>query len=49
MNSLCFDREDYKINDKTLKEEPLFFDNVYTGYNDWSEIPEPVSLKGFNY
>lgn len=43
MNSLSFDREDYKINPNKLKEEePVFFDNTYFGYNDWSEISEPV-------
>lgn len=45
MNSLSFDREDYKIHPKQLKEEePIFFDNTYSGHNDWSEIPEPVFI-----
>lgn len=44
MNSLSFDREDYSIHPKKLKEEELiFFDNTFSGYNDWSEIPEPVN------
>ena len=45
MNTLSFDREDYKIHPKKLKEEePVFFDHIFPGVNDWSEIPEPVSL-----
>ncbi len=45
MNSLCFEREDYEMNPKkSNEEEPIFFDNIYSGYNDWSETPEPVIL-----
>jgi len=45
MDNLCFEREDYKINQNKLKEkEPIFFDNVLSSYNDWSEIAEPVSF-----
>ena len=44
MDSISFDREDYNIDLKQLKEEePLFFDTVYEGVNDWNSIYEPVN------
>jgi hypothetical protein len=43
MESVSFDREDYNIDIKQLKkEEPIFYDTMYHGINDWSELAEPV-------
>jgi len=38
-----FDRDDYNINLKEEKNEiELFYNNAYSGYNDWSSLNEPV-------
>lgn len=43
INNVAYDREDYKVvvNDET-EEDVVFYDNLYSGYNDWSGINEPV-------
>ena len=43
MDSISYDREDYNIDMKQIKEEePVFFDTIYDGVNDWNSINEPV-------
>ena len=43
INNVAYDREDYKLDISEEKEdEMLFYNNSYTGLNDWSGISEPV-------
>jgi len=43
INNIAYEREDYDIEDvKELEEQPIFYDNIYYGFNDWSGINEPV-------
>ena len=43
MNYMSYEREDYKleINEET-EENPIFYNNIRYGYNDWTPLYEPV-------
>jgi hypothetical protein len=45
MDSISYDREDYRVELEKLKEEePIFYDTVFEGVNDWNSIYEPVII-----
>lgn len=48
MDNISFDREDYKLErNLELMDQPIFYNNYYSGMNDWSAINEPVLNKKF--
>jgi hypothetical protein len=48
MESITFDREDYKLDLNSIKEnELIFYDGIYHGINDWTATIEPVNLQIF--
>jgi len=41
---IAYDRDDMNV-EKVESLKPVFFDNKYSGYNDWSGLSEPKSSK----
>ena len=42
---IAYDRDDINIADNIEPNRPVFFDNRYNGFNDWSGLSEPKSSK----